>query len=151
MKTMEKISEGKNYSAINIGSLDELMEHSYLHPKLKMEVKGKVFVGDALRTTGSEISFQILPPNAVIPFLHKHNTHEEVYVFLKGKGQFQVDEDVFDIQEGSVIRISPQGSRSWRNNSDGTMVFMVIQSRDGSLSDHFVDDGYRVEGELAWK
>ena len=37
------------------------MDYSYLHPKLNQEVKGKIFIGETLKTTGAEVSFQILP------------------------------------------------------------------------------------------
>ena len=62
-----------------------------MHPKRKQEVKGKVFVGELLKTSGAEVSFTILPPHTDIPFIHQHKLHEEIYVFLKGAGQFHVD------------------------------------------------------------
>ncbi|MGE5363621.1 MAG: cupin domain-containing protein [Bacteroidota bacterium] len=151
MKKTEIISEGKNYSAVDLGNLDQLMDHSFLHPKLNVEVKGKVFTGEAVNATGSEVSFQILPPGAEISFLHKHRAHEELYVFLKGSGQFQVDGNVFNIKEGSVVRISPEGSRSWKNSSaEEPMIFMVIQTMAGSLDNYAVEDGYRVDGKIEW-
>ena len=150
MKDLTVISEGTNYSAIDLGEFDQLMDHSYIHPKLKQEVKGKVFIGEILKTTGVEVSFQLLPPDTPIPFLHKHKAHEEVYIILKGSGQFQVDGQCFDIQEGSVIRIGPEGERTLRNNSNKPMVYMVIQSMVGSLDQHLIFDGYRVKGEIKW-
>jgi mannose-6-phosphate isomerase-like protein (cupin superfamily) len=150
MKEIPIISSGANFTAIGLGELDQLMDHSYIHPKLKQEVKGKVFIGEILKTTGVEISFQLLPPDTPIPFLHKHKAHEEVYIILKGFGQFQVDGQCFDVQEGSVIRIDPEGERTLRNNSNDPMVFMVIQSMAGSLDQHLIFDGYRVKGEITW-
>jgi len=58
MSNLKISSEGTNYSAIDIGEFDNLMDHSYLHPKLKQEVKGKVFIGEILKSTGVEILFQ---------------------------------------------------------------------------------------------
>ncbi len=150
MKEIQHISSGANYIAIDLGEFDQLMDHSYIHPKLKQEVKGKVFVGELLKTTGVEVSFQLLPPETAVPFLHKHKAHEEVYIILKGSGQFQVDGQCFDVKEGSVIRIDPEGERTLRNNSNNPMVFMVIQSMAGSLDQHLIFDGYRVKGEVKW-
>jgi len=65
MKTLQISSEGINYSAIDLGEFDNLMEYSYLHPKLKSEVKGKVFIGEFIKSTGTEISFQILPAKEI--------------------------------------------------------------------------------------
>jgi mannose-6-phosphate isomerase-like protein (cupin superfamily) len=150
MEKLKILSEGTNYSAIDIGELDNLMDYSYLHPKLKHKVKGKVFLGEILKSTGVEISFQILPPDTSIPFLHIHTNHEEIYIFLKGSGEFQVDNNIINIKEGTIIRISPEGKRTWRNTSDKPMIFMVIQSQIGTLDNYFVFDGFRTDGDILW-
>ncbi|WP_282038341.1 cupin domain-containing protein [Saccharicrinis aurantiacus] len=141
-------SEGNNYSAIEIGKLQNLAEYSFPHPKLKQDVPGKLFVGETLKTTGTEVSFQIMPANSDIPFLHSHLNQEELYVFIKGEGQFQVDNDLFDIQEGTIIRVAPKGKRTWRNNSDDIMILMVIQAKANTLEKYNVLDGFGVKGEI---
>lgn len=143
-------SEGKNHSAIDIGRFDDLTDYSYMHPKRHQEVRGKVFVGEILKSTGAEISFTSIPAHTEIPFVHQHHQHEEIYVFLKGSGQFKVDGSVFDVSEGSVIRIAPDGKRTYRNNSAEPLIFMCIQSKAGSLEGFNVEDGYRSEEEVAW-
>lgn len=150
MKKVDVSSEGKNFTIIDLGDFDSLMDYSFLHPKLKTEVKGKVFIGEILKSTGTEISFQILPPNTEIPFLHQHKNHEEIYIILKGTGQFQVDGDTFNIKQGSIIRIAPDGKRSCRNNSDNPLIYMCIQSQQNSLDNFLVSDGFRTKGEIPW-
>jgi mannose-6-phosphate isomerase-like protein (cupin superfamily) len=151
MKDVEIKSEGTNYSAIDIGDFNNLTDYKYLHPKLNQYIDNKVFIGEILKTTGVEISFQILPPNTEMAFIHKHKNHEEIYIFISGMGQFKVDNEQFDVKEGSIIRISPNGERTWRNNSTNPLIFMVIQSQEGSLTNHFIADGMRVNKEISWK
>ncbi len=151
MKKINKISENENYSAINIGDLNSLVEYSLLHAKNKQEIKGKVFTKDAIKSTGTEVSFQILQPKTEISYFHIHHQNEETYIFLKGSGDFQVDEDCFPIEEGSIVRVAPKGIRGLRNSSDETMIYMVIQSKEGSLEQHTYDDGERVIQEAKWK
>lgn len=141
-------SDGNNYSAIEIGKLQDLAEYSFLHPKLKQDVPGKLFVGEILKSTGAEVSFQIMPANTNIPFLHSHTNQEEIYIFVKGKGRFQVDNDLFDIQEGSIIRVAPKGKRTWKNNSDDVMMLIVVQAKVGTLENYNVRDGFGVKGEI---
>ncbi|MDR3060408.1 MAG: cupin domain-containing protein [Prevotella sp.] len=150
MKQIEKISENNNYTAANIGNLSKLMDYSMIHPKNKKEVFGKVFLKDATGATGTEISFQELPPQTDLSYFHIHNENEETYIVLKGSGDFQVDEDCFPITEGSVIRVAPQGKRSLRNSSDEPMVYMVIQSKKDSLNQYSSEDGERVEYKAKW-
>jgi mannose-6-phosphate isomerase-like protein (cupin superfamily) len=151
MKTAKIKSEGLNHMAIDLGPIDQLMDYSYMHPKRHQEVKGKVFIGEILKSTSAEISFTVIPPHTEMPFMHQHKNHEEIYVFLKGSGQFQVDDSVFDVSEGSVIRISPNGKRIYRNNSDIPLTFLCLQNQHGSINNFNVEDGFLAEGEIGWK
>jgi mannose-6-phosphate isomerase-like protein (cupin superfamily) len=150
MKTVKSTSEGINHNAIDLGKLGQLMDYSYMHPKRHQEVKGKVFVSEMLKSTGAELSFTTIPPGTAMPFMHQHKKHEEIYVFLKGSGQFQVDESVFDISEGSVIRVAPNGKRTYRNNSDQPLTFMCIQCQANSMENFGIEDGFLAEGEILW-
>jgi mannose-6-phosphate isomerase-like protein (cupin superfamily) len=151
MKKVETIAENKNYTAVSIGSLDKLMEYSYLHPRTKKETVGKVFVQDETKATGTEISFQIIPPKSELPYFHIHYQNEETYIILKGSGDFQIDGDCFPISEGSVIRIAPAGARGMRNSSDEPMICMVVQSKEGSLEQRTFVDGEIIVWKPKWK
>jgi mannose-6-phosphate isomerase-like protein (cupin superfamily) len=151
MKTLEKLSASQHYTAINMGSLSELMEYSLIHPVNKREIEGKVFLKDASGATGTEISFNMLPPRTDVPYFHIHNKNEETYIFLKGFGFYQVDEDCFPVKEGSVVRVAPQGVRGLCNTSDETMIYMVVQSKENSLEEHTTADGTRIPVEPKWK
>ena len=106
MKTIESIKEGKNYAAVSVGRMDEIIAHE-LPMGPDVTIQGKVFVGQAVGATGSELSFQTLVPGQDSGFLHTHKTHEELYIILKGEGLYQVDGEVFPVSEGTVIRVSP--------------------------------------------
>ncbi|MBF1614875.1 MAG: cupin domain-containing protein, partial [Prevotella sp.] len=60
MKTIETTKNGKNYTAVNVGKLNEIKD--YVLPLGNIEIPGKVFAGQALHATGSELSFQTLVP-----------------------------------------------------------------------------------------
>lgn len=103
MKTVETIQSGKNFTAVNVGKLSEIKD--YVLPFGDIEIPGKVFVGQALQATGSELSFQTLVPGQDSGFLHSHKTHEELYFILRGQGEYQVDGEVFPVTEGSIVQI----------------------------------------------
>ena len=104
MKQIEKTASATNFTAINLGKLNELGDYLLeLAPEIK--IPGKVFGGAALQATGSEFSFQLFQPGTETGFLHTHQTHEELYFFLSGNGEFQVDGQVFPVSEGSVVRV----------------------------------------------
>jgi len=151
MKPIEKLSENINYNAVNLGTLDDLKDYSLIHPLSKRLIEGKVFLKDATKSTGTEISFNSLPPKSEQPYFHIHKKNEETYIVLKGFGFFQVDEDCFDIKEGSIIRVAPKGKRGICNTSTEAMIYMVIQSKENSLEEYTTTDGERIPVEPKWR
>ena len=151
MKQIEKLSENENYTAVNLGSLDELMDYSLIHPVRNTLIEGKVFLKDATDATGTEISFNMLLPHSEQPYFHIHRKNEETYFILKGSGFYQVDDDCFKINEGSIIRVAPQGKRGICNSSDETMIYMVVQSKENSLEEHTTADGERIPVVPKWR
>jgi len=151
MKTIEKISEGQNYTAVNVGATDEVIQYELpLGPD--MVIPGKVFVGQALGLTGADMSYQTLVPGQDGGFYHTHKTHEEVYIILKGKGEYQVDGQNIPIQEGSVIRVAPAGKRTIRNNGTENLTMICIQYKANSFAegDSPMDDGVILQEPLKW-
>ncbi|MCL2289739.1 MAG: cupin domain-containing protein [Bacteroidetes bacterium] len=144
MKQTEKISEGKNYSAINIGNLEDIKSYSLIHEKTGKEVKGKVFVKEPTKATGTEISFTTVLPKSELGYFHIHHRNEETYIILKGSGYYQVDDDCFPVQAGSIIRVAPEGVRSLCNTAEEEMLFICIQSKENSLEEYTAGDGQRI-------
>lgn len=152
MKQVEKISENKNYTAVNVGSLDDIKNYLLIHPKTGREIKGKVFLKKHTQSTGTEISYTSIPPKTEIGYFHIHNKDEETYIFLQGNGFYQVDEDVIPVKAGSVIRVAPAGVRSLCNASETEDLFYIcVQSKENSLEEHSTDDGTRVDRKALWK
>lgn len=149
MKQIEKIAAAANFSAANVGKLTELSDYVLaLGPDVK--IPGKVFGGTAVGATGSEFSFQVFQPGAETGFLHTHKQHEELYFFLSGEGQFQVDGQVFPVREGSVVRVAPDGSRSVRNNGDRPLVMLCVQYRGNTFTSEDATDGIISSEPVKW-
>lgn len=83
-------------------------------------------------------------------FLHTHKNHEELYFFLRGKGEFQVDGEVFPIEEGSVVRVAPDGRRSVRNNGTEPLVMLCVQYRGNTFTDEDAADGNILNEPVKW-
>ena len=104
-----------------------------------------------LNLSSAEISFNNLSPNTSIPFYHKHRLNEEIYIFIQGQGEFQVDNYVFSVEEGTVVRVDPEGERCMRNILDTEdLCWIVIQSRKGSYTEHTIQDGFGVQKQVSW-
>ncbi len=149
MKEIKEIAKAENFNAISVGKLDELGEYMLeLGPGVK--IPGKVFGGASLQATGSEFSFQMFQPGTETGFLHTHKTHEELYFFLSGKGEFQVDGKIFPVEEGSVVRVSPDGKRSVRNNGTVPLVMLCVQYRGNTFAAEDTADGVILDEPVKW-
>lgn len=133
MAQVSDIRQGSHYAVGEIGDMSAL--------------DAKLFVAKALALTGMEVSFNRAAPGQESPFLHQHRQHEELYIFLSGQGQFQVDGQVIDVHPGTLVRVNPEGARAWRNTGTQDMTFIVIQANVGSLT---AQDGMRSDRKAEW-
>jgi len=140
---------GQNYSIAEAGDWTDLRQHIFNHP-LVGKVPGKLFLKEPLRMSGMEVSLGVIPAGHGTPFLHAHRQNEELYIFVKGKGQFVIDDEVLDVQEGTVVRVAPAGARAWRNNSSEDLYYIVVQARAGALPNGTITDGIEVPGAPKW-
>lgn len=131
MSDIQTKNRGAKYAHASVGFLAQF--------------EGKQFVKAATGATSCEISFGTLPSGAAVPFFHSHKANEENYVILSGAGRFQVDDEVFDIAEGSVIRVSPGCDRNLRCTSAEPMTYLCIQAKADSLEGYTMTDAEVTE------
>jgi mannose-6-phosphate isomerase-like protein (cupin superfamily) len=149
MKQIKDVAISANYHAVSFGNFSELNEFvMQLGPDIK--IPGKVFGGKAVEATGCEFSFQEFLPGSESGFLHTHKNHEELYFCLSGQGEFQVDGDIFKISEGSVVRVSPKGERSIRNNGNIPLMILCVQYCGNTFTDADATDGVILNKKVAW-
>jgi mannose-6-phosphate isomerase-like protein (cupin superfamily) len=142
--------QGNHFTCFHAGPKEVWGQFRLEPPAVPMPAKGKLFLRCLLESAGLEMSLNVVPPGKGIPFLHRHQQNDEVYVVVGGRGQFLVDGECIDVEEGSVVRIGPAGARAWRNNSDMPLYFLCIQYRADSVIEGGTLDGQKVEGQPAW-
>lgn len=133
MSELKTLNSGDKFAHASVGTL-----HGF---------EGKQFVKDATGSTSCEISFGTLPTGASVPFFHTHKENEENYIILSGAGMFQVNNEVFDIAEGSVIRVSTNCDRNLKCTSESPMTYICIQAKEGSLGCYTMTDAEITEHE----
>ena len=138
MKETKIIAKAENFTATDFGKMSEIKDYT-----LEMGPQ-------SVNATGGEFSFQSFTPGAETGFLHTHKNHEELYFFLSGKGEFQVDGKVFPIQEGSVVRVAPAGKRSVRNNGTEPLVMLCVQYKGETFTAEDATDGVILNDKVEW-
>ena len=149
MKEPKTIIKAANATAVDFGKFNSLADYVLaLGPEVK--IPGKVFGGAAVGADGGDFSFQSFAPGTETGFLHTHKTHEELYFFLSGSGEFQVDGQVFPVGQGSVVRVAPAGRRSVRNNGAEPLVMLCVQYRGGTFTAADAADGVILPDPVKW-
>ncbi len=146
-----QLRHGPGFSAAHGASFDALADHQFTHPLVGRPVPGKLFLRQPLAMTGVEISLNRFAPGMAMPFLHRHRRNEEIYLFLAGEGEFQVDDESFAVGPGSVVRVAPAAARGWRAVGDEPLDYIVLQVPDqGFPGQGEIDDGEVVARPPAW-
>jgi len=144
----QEVKTGIHFSQVETGDLSQWPDYSISLPGV--DLPGKLFLKDLLGLTGCEISINSMMPGESMPFYHRHHHNEEVYIFIKGQGQVQIDGKILDVKEGSIVRIGPEAERLWRNNSDEQLAYIVLQVKENSLGQYGVDDASVPEKAVSW-
>lgn len=143
------IAKGENFTAAHAGPWDEMMDYVF-SPLPQFKFPGKVFLNEVLGLNGMEVSLGVMKPGTQVPYSHRHAENEELYIFVKGAGQFYIDGEVIDVREGSSVRVAPAGERVWRNNSTEDLHYIVIQAKAGSLGQKTLEDGQIIVPKFQW-
>jgi mannose-6-phosphate isomerase-like protein (cupin superfamily) len=65
------------------------------------------------------LSLMTLAPGFRIPFGHKHENQEEVYVVLRGSARIKVEDEIVDVHEGDAIRFDKDTMRAVEAGPEG--------------------------------
>ena len=145
---VQKLEEGAHFNAVNVGPMSEMGKYeTHLGPQTV--IPGKLFMGPELGLTGAVMSYTCYKPGAV-GLLHDHKTHEELYIVLSGTGSFRVDDKIFPICEGSMVRVSPGGKRDIKNTGTTDMLVQCIQYPANSPLHSISEDGVILNEKTSW-
>ncbi len=68
---------------------------------------------------------------------HRHREQEEAYVVIGGSGRAKLDDDVVDLRQWDVVRVSPEVTRAFEAGPEGLELIAIGGSRpedgDGEL------------------
>jgi quercetin dioxygenase-like cupin family protein len=60
---------------------------------------------------------------------HRHIEAEEIYYVAEGKLQFKLEDEVLDLETGTVVRVPPHVVRSVWNDTDEDAVVIIVSNR----------------------
>jgi quercetin dioxygenase-like cupin family protein len=88
------------------------------------------------------VSYFRYAPGLRAPIGHHHREQEEIYVVVGGTGRILLDNEVHDLRQWDVVRISPTVVRALEAGNDGLELIAIGSDRP--------EDGDGVPVEVVW-
>ena len=89
-------------------------------PKFNMPAEMEArFARRALEGKTLGMSLMKLAPNFRIPFGHKHEHQEEIYVVVRGSARVKVDDEIIELREWDAIRFDDDTMRNMEAGPEG--------------------------------
>ena len=102
------------YTVVNLKDVEDSAVRFGLAPDLEAR-----FAGGSLGLENSGVSYQRLGPNFRLPFGHRHQQQEELYVIVGGSGRVKLDDDVRELRRWDAVRVPKETTRSFEAGPDG--------------------------------
>lgn len=110
------------------------------YQKLNVTGTERVELHDKIGLTGAEISVNVLPAGASVPFVHAHRQNEEIYIILDGKGSMVLDGERIELNANDYLRVSPAVKRQIFADSKTAIKYVCIQVKENSLENYTATD-----------
>jgi len=96
------------------------------------------------------MSLNVVPPARAFPSSTSTRRNDEVYVIVGGRGQFLVDDECIDVEEGSTCASAGSANEPGETIRMPPLYFLCIQYRADSVIQGGTLDGQGVEGKPTW-
>ncbi len=102
------------YTVMNLNEVEDQAPRFGFAPDLEAR-----FATSSLGLENSGISLQRLAPGFRMPFGHKQQRQEELYVLVGGSGRMKLDDEIVELETWDAVRVSPETVRAFEAGPDG--------------------------------
>ncbi len=75
------------------------------------------------------ISYFRYAPGVRAPMAHSHREQEEAYIVINGSGRIRLDDEIHELRQWDVVRVSPRTLRAIEAGDDGLELIAVGSDR----------------------
>ena len=114
-----------------------------LAPKFGMQGVEARFARTTLALKESGLSYFALEPDTGVPFGHRHERQEEIYVVLEGGGTCRLEDETVELGPMDAIRVPPEVARGFRAGPQGARLLAFgapqTEGQDAQMLPEFWD------------
>ena len=114
-----------DYTKTNLREVENQAPKFGMPEELQARFARRVLGGETLG-----LSVMTLAPNFRIPFGHKHETQEEVYVVVRGSARVKVGDEIVELGEWDAIRFDKD---TMRNVEGGLVSSVTLAGASGTV------------------
>jgi len=103
-----------DYTKVNLREVENMAPKFDMPAEMEARFARTPIEGETLG-----LSLFTLAPNFRIPFAHKHETQEEVYVVVRGSGRIKIEDDIVELGQWDAVRIPKDTMRAVEAGPDG--------------------------------
>jgi mannose-6-phosphate isomerase-like protein (cupin superfamily)/quinol monooxygenase YgiN len=118
------------FTRVNIDELEDLAAKHGLS-----DFQEARFPNRALGTEQTGLGHLRLKPGVRMPFAHRHNRAEEVYLVVSGSGRAKLGDEIVELAERDAIRVSPETVRAFEAGEEGLelIAFSALHPGDAEM------------------
>jgi len=102
------------YTLVNLREVEDMAPKFGFAPNVEAR-----FARVPLELEQSGVSYFRIAPDFRMPFGHRHETQEEIYLVLSGSARMKLDDDVVELGPMDAIRVAPSTTRGMQGGPDG--------------------------------
>jgi mannose-6-phosphate isomerase-like protein (cupin superfamily) len=105
---------------------DDVPDSAAKHGQANLEAR---FGRSHLDSSELGVSLFRYDPGFRTPFGHRHTDEEEAYVVVSGSGRMKLDDEIVELRQWDVVRVSPEVMRAFEAGADGLELIAVGGAR----------------------
>ena len=105
------------YTLVNLRDVEDMAPKFGYAPNVEAR-----FARVPLELDQSGVSYFRIAPEFRMPFGHRHETQEEIYLVVSGSARIKVDDEVVELRPWDAIRVPPETTRAIEGGPDGVEV-----------------------------
>jgi mannose-6-phosphate isomerase-like protein (cupin superfamily) len=124
-----------DYTKLNLREVEDMAPKFGYSPGLQSR-----FAREPLGLRNSGMSLFKAQPGFRIPFGHRHNQQEEVYVLVAGSARVKLDDEIVELSTWDALRVPPEVSRAFEAGPDGAEILAVGAPNTGMGDAELLED-----------
>jgi mannose-6-phosphate isomerase-like protein (cupin superfamily) len=123
------------YTLVNLRDVEDMAPKFGFAPNVEAR-----FARKPLELDQSGVSYFRIAPEFRMPFGHRHETQEEVYLVVSGSARIKVDDEIVELKAWDAIRVPPDTTRGMEGGPEGAEIVAFGAPTDDNRDAEMVQD-----------